>query len=174
MPNSPQDNEFFDVYYDIGESLFDRIRSVMDRHYDAEPRTPDDLAALKTIRDHVVQAVAVIESIDSESVYRDLEEIRSGGDENDSDLELPPFFDELKEKVDALDGFVDRLTRSMNVYDNDHPEGFPNLELDHLAHLRGLMILIKLVLSDFQDDAKSLRETRECLDILGIKPAPKA
>ncbi len=166
MPNSPQDNEFFDVYYDIGESLFERIRAAMDRFYNAEPRTPDDLAALKTIREHVVNAVAEMESIMPESIYRDLEKIRGSEAENDSDLELPPFFDELKEKVDAL-------TRSMNVYDNDHPEGFPNLQLDHLAHLRGLMILIKLVLTDFQDDAKSLRETRECLDILGIKPAPK-
>ncbi len=94
MPNSLQDNEFFDVYYDIGESLFERIRAAMDRHYDAKPRTPDDLAALKTIRDHVVQAVGAMESIMPESIYRDLEEIRSGGDENDSDLELPPFFDD--------------------------------------------------------------------------------
>ncbi len=73
----------------------------------------------------------------------------------------------------ALDRYVEQLTRSMKVYDTDHPEGFPNLELDHLAHLRGLMILVKLVLSDFRDDAKSLRETKECLEILGIKPAPK-
>ncbi len=94
MPNSPQDNEFFDVYYDIGESLFDRIRSVMDRHYDAEPRTPDDLAALKTIREHVVNAVAEMESIMPESIYRDLEKIRGSEAENDSDLELPPFFED--------------------------------------------------------------------------------
>ncbi len=60
----------------------------------------------------------------------------------------------------------------MKVYDTAHPEGFPNLELDHLAHLRGLMILVKLVLSDFRDDAESFKETKKCLEILGIKPAP--
>ncbi len=169
----PSHDEFFDVYYDIGESLFDRIRETMDRHYDAQPRTPDDLAALKTIRDHVVRAVAAMESITPESIYRDLEEIRTGEAEDDSELKLPPFFEELSQKVEALDGYVAQLTRSMKVYDSDHPEGFPNLELDHLAHLRGLMILAKLVLSDFRDDAKSLRETRECLEILGIKPAPR-
>ncbi len=89
------------------------------------------------------------------------------------ELELPPFYEELAQKVGALDSYVDHLTRSMRVYDADHPEGFPNLQLDHLAHLRGLMILVKLVLSDFRDDARSLRETRECLEILDIKPAPK-
>ncbi len=36
------------------------------------------------------------------------------------------------------------------------------------------MILVKLVLADFRDDAESLRETKECLEILGIKPATKA
>ncbi len=35
-------------------------------------------------------------------------------------------------------------------------------------------ILVKLVLADFRDDAESLRETKECLEILGIKPATKA
>ncbi len=165
-------DEFFDVYYDIGESLFERIRSMMDRFYNAEPRTPDDLAALKTIRDHVVRAVAAMESVTPESIYRDLEEIRTGEVEDDSELRLPPFFDELNEKVEALDRFVADQTRDMKVYDADHPEGFPNLELDHLAHLRGLMILVKLVLSDYRDDARSLRETRECLEILEIKPAP--
>ncbi len=140
----PSHDEFFDVYYDIGESLFDRIRSMMDCFYSAEPRTPDDLAALKTIRDHVVRAVAEMESIMPESVFRDLETIRGGEAEDDSELQLPPFFAELAEKIAALDGYVDHLTRSMKVYDNDHPEGFPNLQLDHLAHLRGLMILVKL------------------------------
>ncbi len=168
MPKSPHHDEFFDVYYDIGESLFDRLRETMDRHFNADPRTPDDLAALKTIRDHVVQAVAAVEDIETETVYRDLEEIRTDPDEG-----LPPFFAELAEKVEALDDYVDHLTRSMKVYDADHPEGFPNHELDHLAHLRGLMILVKLVLDDFREDAKSLRETAECLEILGIKPAPK-
>ncbi len=71
----PRHDEFFDVYYDIGESLFDRIRSMMDRFYKAKPRTADDLTALKTIRDHVVRAVAAMESIRPESIYRDLEEI---------------------------------------------------------------------------------------------------
>ena len=85
---------------------------------------------------------------------------------------MPPFFAELSEKVETLDNYVADLTRSMKVYDADHPEGFPNLDLDHLAHLRGLMILVKLVLSDFREDAKSLRETAECLEILGIKPMP--
>ncbi len=169
----PRHDEFFDVYYDIGESLFDRIRSMMDRFYKAKPRTADDLTALKTIRDHVVRAVAAMESIRPESIYRDLEEIRTGEIEDDSELQLPPFFDELVEKVGALDRFVSDLTRNMKVYDTDHPEGFPNLDLDHLAHLRGLMILVKLVLSDFQDDVRSLKETKECLEILGIKPVPK-
>ncbi len=166
----PSHDEFFDVYYDIGESLFDRIRSMMDRFYDAKPRTPDDLAALKTIRDHVVRAVAAVENTEPEKVHRDLEEIRADPEEG---LQLPPFFAELSEKVEALDGYVDHLTRSMRVYDADHPEDFPNLDLDHLAHLRGLMILVKLVLSDFRDDAQSLRETRECLEILGIKPVSR-
>ncbi len=76
MQHSLQDHEFFDVYYDIFETLFDRIRSMMDRYYHAEPRTPDDLAALKSIRDHVVQAVAAVEKTTPESIYRDLEAIR--------------------------------------------------------------------------------------------------
>ncbi len=52
----PNHDEFFDVYYDISESLFDRIRSLMDQCYRAEPRTAADLDALKTIRDHIVRA----------------------------------------------------------------------------------------------------------------------
>ncbi len=75
------DDEFFNVYYDIGESLFSRIRSMMDRLYRAEPRTADDLAALDTIRDHLIRAVAALENVSPESVYADLEAIRA--DENE-------------------------------------------------------------------------------------------
>ena len=73
-------DEFFDVYFDISESLFDRIRSMMDQCYHVEPRTAADLDALKTIRDHLVQAVAAMESITPESIFRELEKIW-GGDE---------------------------------------------------------------------------------------------
>ncbi len=107
-----------------------------------------------------------MENAEPGKVHCDLEEIRTTLKDG-----LPPFFAELSEKVEALDDYVDHLTRSMRVYDADHPEGFPNLDLDHLAHLRGLMILVKLVLDDFHDDAKSLRETAKCLEILGVKPA---
>ena len=113
-----------------------------------------------------------MENTEPESIDRDLEDTRTASDDDD-DLPLPTFFAELAGKVGTLDEYVDELTRNMKVYDVDHPEGCPNLQLDHLAHLRGLMILVKLVLPDFRDEAKSLRETAECLEILGIKPMAK-
>ncbi len=71
MQNSPPRNdELFDVQYDVCESLFERIRKRMDERN-------GDLASLKTIRDHVVQAVAAMENVEAESVYRELEEIRT-------------------------------------------------------------------------------------------------
>lgn len=83
MQHSRQDDEFFDVYYDVGESLFNRIRSMMDQCYRAEPRTAADLDALKTVRDHIVRAVAAMECVTPESVHRDLEAIRAPTGEDD-------------------------------------------------------------------------------------------
>ncbi len=71
LPHSDaHSDELFDVQYDVCESLFERIRERMDCH-------KDDLAVLKIIRDHVIQAVAKIENVDPASVYRDLEDIRT-------------------------------------------------------------------------------------------------
>ncbi len=74
MPNSQHsnqhNNDLFDVQYDVCESLFERICERMDERN-------GDLASLKTIRDHVVQAVAAMENVEAESVYRELEEIRT-------------------------------------------------------------------------------------------------
>ncbi len=68
MQKNQQTDEFFDVYYDVSETLFDRIRETMDRQTDIE--------ALKMIRDCVVRGVAAIENTDAESIYRDLEDVR--------------------------------------------------------------------------------------------------
>ncbi len=67
-------DELFDVQYDVCETLFDRIRDTIDSQ-------KDDLAALKTIRDHVVHAVAAMANVTPESVYREREDVRedSGG-----------------------------------------------------------------------------------------------
>lgn len=70
MQNSPQNDELFDVQYDICELLFERIREQVDGHR-------DDLAALRMIRDQIVQAVANMENVTPESVYHELEEIRT-------------------------------------------------------------------------------------------------
>ncbi len=70
MQNSPLNDELFDVQYDICELLFERIREQVDGHR-------DDLAALRIIRDHVIQDVAAMENVDPASIYRDLEEIRT-------------------------------------------------------------------------------------------------
>ena len=95
MPHSSHQNEFFDVYYDISESLFDRIHELMDHHYNATPRTSDGLTALKSIRNQVVQAVAAIENVKPESIYHQLEEVRSFRDESGPEQERPPFLEEL-------------------------------------------------------------------------------
>ncbi len=70
MQNFPQANDLFDVYYDVNETLFDRIRELMNER-------SDDLTALKTIRDHVVRTVAVIENVTPESIYSDLDDVRT-------------------------------------------------------------------------------------------------
>lgn len=78
--------------------------------------------------------------------------------------ELPPFYGELKQKVESLDEFVIKSTMNLTVYDKNHPEGFPSFDLDKLAHMRGLMMLLKLVVSDFEDELKyGLSEIRESL-----------
>ncbi len=70
MQNSPQNDDLFDVQYDVYESLVERIRERMEGR-------KDDLAGLKMIRDQIVQAVAVIENVEPASVYHELEEIRT-------------------------------------------------------------------------------------------------
>ncbi len=70
-------DEFFDVYFDVSVSLFSRLHEKMDRHYNAKPRTPDDLVALKTIRDKIIQIVAEAESVDPKSIYGEIEDVRN-------------------------------------------------------------------------------------------------
>ncbi len=68
MPKPSRNDELFDVNYDVCETLFDRIRELMDKQ--------DDLVVLKAIREQVVQVVAAMEQVTPESVYRGLEDIR--------------------------------------------------------------------------------------------------
>ncbi len=68
MQNFPND-EFFDVYYDVSETLFDRIRETMNRQ--------TNLDDLKMIRDYVVRIVTLMENTDAASIYRDLEDVRA-------------------------------------------------------------------------------------------------
>ncbi len=69
MQKISQPDEHFDIYYDVNETLFERIRELMDRQ--------TDISALRAIRDHVVRAVAEMENITPERVYSDLTEIRA-------------------------------------------------------------------------------------------------
>ena len=64
-------DDIFDIYFDVYETLFERIRELMNRQ--------TDISTLKTMRDHVVQAVAAIASIEPESIYRELEGVRRIG-----------------------------------------------------------------------------------------------
>ncbi len=68
MQNFSTNDDLFDIYYDVYESLFDRIRELMDEQTDTE--------TLKMMRGHVIQAVAAMENTTPESVYRELEGIR--------------------------------------------------------------------------------------------------
>ncbi len=70
MQKSSRHNELYDVYYDVSETLFDRIRHLMDER-------SDDISALKRIREHVVQTVAALENVTPAGVYRDLDEVRA-------------------------------------------------------------------------------------------------
>ncbi len=70
MQKPTQHNELYDVYYDVSVTLFDRIREYMDER-------GDDLAALKRVREHVVQTVAAMENVTPSSVYRDLADVRA-------------------------------------------------------------------------------------------------
>ena len=68
MQEFSQTDEQFDIYFDVYETLFERIRELMDAQ--------SDLATLKTMRDHVVRAVAAMENTTAESVYQEMEEVR--------------------------------------------------------------------------------------------------
>ncbi len=70
MQKSQQTDEFYDVYYDVSETLFDRIRETMNRQ--------TNLDDLKMIRDYVVRIVTLMENTDATSIYRDLEDVRAG------------------------------------------------------------------------------------------------
>ena len=64
-----QNDELFDVFYDVNETLFDRIRELMD--------CQTDISALKSIREHVVRAVAAMEHVTPECIHREIEEVRT-------------------------------------------------------------------------------------------------
>ncbi len=68
MQESLQTDELFDVYYDVYETLFERIRELRDAQH--------DLATLKTMRDHVIRAVAAMENIEPDCIYQELEGVR--------------------------------------------------------------------------------------------------
>ncbi len=77
-----------------------------------------------------------------------------------ANLPLPPFYAELARKIEELDSFITDLCRSQKACD---AEGLPNLELDHLAHAKGLTLLLTLVLEDFREDAKEMQATAEMM-----------
>ena len=68
MQDLSQPDERFDIYFDVYETLFGKIRELMDAQH--------DLATLKQMRDHVVLAVANIENVEPESVYQEMEDVR--------------------------------------------------------------------------------------------------
>ena len=70
-------DEFFDVYYDVCETLSRRVRQEMDLHFKAGYQSAKHLAAMKTIRERIVQAVAEIRGVDSKEIFREIESVRA-------------------------------------------------------------------------------------------------
>ncbi len=68
MQESLPPDDIFDIYFDVYETLFGKIRELMDRQ--------TDISTLKTMRDHVIRAVAAMESVTADSIYQEMEGVR--------------------------------------------------------------------------------------------------
>ena len=68
--------EYFDVYYDVEESLRGMIQEEMDHIYKKRPRSHKNLDKMKRIRDRVVEAAADIKNANPSEIQNELEAIR--------------------------------------------------------------------------------------------------
>lgn len=70
--------EYFNVYYDIEESLHEMIEEEIDPIYKKKPRSKQNLDEMKKIKEKVVEAVAAIKGVSSMEIQDELEAIRRG------------------------------------------------------------------------------------------------